>query len=103
MYVVTRTFRDKNGVFPVGSIVEPTGVRTFKSRLQQKHIVKVDEHNITRWADFFRNRYGIELTDKLSEVVAAEAAYQAANGSTADEESTPEPEPEVSVDAEDDW
>lgn len=103
MYVVTRTFRDKNGVFPVGSIVEPTGVRTFKSRLQQKHIVKVDEHNITRWADFFRNRYGIELTDKLSEVVAAEDAYQAVNGSIVDEESTPEPEPEASVDAEDDW
>lgn len=103
MYVVTRTFRDKNGVFPVGSIVEPAGVRTFKSRLQQKHIVKVDEHNITRWADFFRNRYGIELTDKLSEVVTAEAAYQAADGSTVDEESTPEPEPEASVDAEDDW
>lgn len=103
MYVVTRTFRDKNGVFPVGSIVEPTGVCTFKSRLQQKHIVKVDEHNITRWADFFRNRYGIELTDKLSEVVAAEAAYQAVNGLTVDEESTPEPEPEASVDAEDDW
>ena len=103
MYVVTRTFRDKNGVFPVGSIVEPTGVRTFKSRLQQKHIVKVDEHNITRWADFFRNRYGIELTDKLSEVVAAEAAYQAVNGSTADDESTPEPGTRVPVDAEDDW
>lgn len=103
MYVVTRTFRDKNGVFPVGSIVEPTGVRTFKSRLQQKHIVKVDEHNITRWADFFRNRYGIELTDKLSEVVAAEAAYVAKNGSVEDEVPTSEPAPETSVDAEDDW
>lgn len=103
MYVVTRTFRDKNGVFPVGSIVEPTGVRTFKSRLQQKHIVKVDEHNITRWADFFRNRYGIELTDKLSEVVAAEAAYEAENGPVVDTEPIVEPEPKASVDAEDDW
>lgn len=103
MYVVTRTFRDKNGVFPVGSIVEPTGVRTFKSRLQQRHIVEVDEHNIARWASFFKNRYDIELTDKLSEVVAAEAAYQAANGFTVDEESTPEPEPKTSVDTEDDW
>lgn len=103
MYVVTRTFRDKNGVFPVGSIVEPTGVRTFKSRLQQKHIVKVDEHNITRWANFFKNRYGIELTDKLSEVVAAEAAYVAKNGPVENESLIPESEPEASVDAEDGW
>lgn len=103
MYVVTRTFRDKNGVFPVGSIVEPTGVRTFKSRLQQKHIVKVDEHNITRWADFFRNRYGIELTDKLSEVVAAEASYAAKNDPVEDNVSMSKPDSEASVDAEDDW
>lgn len=103
MYVVTRTFRDKNGVFPVGSIVEPTGVRTFKSRLQQRHIVKVDEHNITRWAGFFRNRYGIELTDKLSEVVAAEAAYVAKNDPVEDNVPMSEPDPEVSVDAEHDW
>lgn len=89
MYVVTRSFRDKNGVFPVGSIVEPAGVRTFKSRLQQKHIVKVDEHNLEQWATFFKNRYGIELADKFAEVVAYTA-------STAKVEETKTPEPKNS-------
>lgn len=67
MYVVTRTFRDSNGVFSVGSIVDPTEVKTFKSRLQQKHIVDVNELNVERWATFFKNRYGIDLKEKFAE------------------------------------
>lgn len=69
MYVVTRTFRDSNGVFSVGSVVEPTEVKTFKSRLQQKHIVDVSERNIDKWVSFFRNRYGLDLSDKLKEYI----------------------------------
>lgn len=67
MYVVTRTFRDSNGVFSVGSIVDPTEVKTFKSRLQQRHIVDVNELNVERWATFFKNRYGIDLREKFAE------------------------------------
>lgn len=67
MYVVTRTFRDSNGVFSVGSIVDPTEVKTFKSRLQQRHIVDVNELNVERWATFFKNRYGIDLKEKFAE------------------------------------
>ena len=70
MYVVTRTFRDSNGVFSVGSIIEPTEVKTFKSRLQQKHIVDVNEQNIERWATFFKNRYGIDLRDTFAAYIA---------------------------------
>lgn len=69
MYIVTRTFRDSNGVFSVGSVVEPTEVKTFKSRLQQKHIVDVSERNIDKWVLFFRNRYGLDLSDKLKEYI----------------------------------
>ena len=65
MYIVTRTFRDSKGMFTVGTIVEPTDVKAFKSRLHQKHIVDVDEHNIDKWASFFKNRYGINLADKI--------------------------------------
>lgn len=67
MYVVTRTFRDSNGVFSVGSIVDPTEIKTFKSRLQQRHIVDVNELNVERWATFFKNRYGIDLKEKFAE------------------------------------
>lgn len=71
MYVITRTFRDSNGVFSVGSIIEPTEVKTFKSRLQQKHIVDVNEQNIERWATFFKNRYGIDLRDTFAAYIAS--------------------------------
>lgn len=74
MYVVTRTFRDSNGVFSVGSVVEPTEVKTFKSRLQQKHIVDVSERNIDKWVSFFRNRYGLDLSDKLKEYITENSA-----------------------------
>lgn len=67
MYIVTRTFRDANGVFEVGSIVDPTSVRTFRSRLQQRHIVDVHEEDIQKWAEYFKNRHGIDLSDKLAE------------------------------------
>lgn len=74
MYVVTRTFRDSNGVFSVGSIVGPTEVKTFKSRLQQRHIVDVNELNIERWATFFKNRYGIDLKEKFAELLGEKAS-----------------------------
>ena len=67
MFVVTCTFRDANGVFEVGSIVDPTSVKTFRSRLQQRHIVDVDESSVAEWAEFFKNRYGIDLKDTLAE------------------------------------
>ena len=65
MFVVTRTFRDANGVFGVGSIVDPTSVKTFRSRLQQRHIVDIDESNILEWSEYFKNRYGIDIEDSL--------------------------------------
>lgn len=74
MYVVTRTFRDSNGVFSVGSIVDPTDVKTFKSRLQQRHIVDVNELNVERWATFFKNRYGIDLKEKFAEQLGEQAS-----------------------------
>ena len=67
MYIVTRTFRDANGVFGVGSIVDPTSVKAFRSRLQQRHIVDINEANLEEWVQFFKNRHGINLSDKLSE------------------------------------
>lgn len=86
MYVVTRTFRDSNGVFSVGSIIEPTEVKTFKSRLQQKHIVDVNEQNIERWATFFKNRYGIDLRDTFAAYIAGAVS-----------EDVPVDEPQVST------
>lgn len=78
MYIVTRTFRDSNGVFSVGSIVEPTEVKTFKSRLQQRHIVDVNEQNISKWALFFKNRYNIDLATVLQDYLKRNSSTAAA-------------------------
>lgn len=71
MFVVTRTFRDANGVFGVGSVVDPTSVKTFKSRLQQRHIVDINAANIDQWQPFFERRYGIDLNELLGGSAAA--------------------------------
>ena len=61
MFVVKRTFRDASGMIPAGSIVEPAGIKRFRHRLLEGHIVEVNEHNFDKYADFFKQRYGIDL------------------------------------------
>ena len=60
-YIVRRAFRDKQGPLPVGSIVEPTGVRNFKYRLGEQHIVQVNEQNYERYANLFLERFGVVI------------------------------------------
>ena len=61
MFVVKRAFRDASGMIPAGSIIEPAGIKRFKHRLLEGHIVEVNEHNFDKYADFFKQRYGIDL------------------------------------------
>lgn len=61
MFVVKRAFRDASGMVPAGSIIEPASVKRFKHRLLEGHIVEVNEHNFDKYADFFKQRYGIDL------------------------------------------
>lgn len=61
MFVVKRAFRDASGMIPAGSIVEPAGIKRFKHRLLEGHIVEVNEQNFDKYADFFKQRYGIDL------------------------------------------
>lgn len=61
MFVVKRAFRDASGMVPAGSIVEPAGIKRFRHRLLEGHIVEVNEHNFDKYADFFKQRYGIDL------------------------------------------
>lgn len=61
MFVVKRTFRDASGMIPAGSIIEPAGIKRFKHRLLEGHIVEVNEQNFDKYADFFKQRYGIDL------------------------------------------
>lgn len=61
MFVVKRPFRDAEGMVPAGSIVEPAGIKRFKHRVLEGHIVEVNEQNFERYADFFKQRYGVDL------------------------------------------
>ena len=59
MFVVKRPFRDAAGMVSAGSIIEPAGIKRFKHRVLEGHIVEVNEHNFERYADFFKKRYGV--------------------------------------------
>ena len=61
MFVVKRPFRDATGMVSAGSVVEPAGIKRFRHRLAEGHIVEVNEHNFERYADFFKKRYGVDL------------------------------------------
>lgn len=86
MYVVRRPFRDATGMKPAGSIVEPAGVKRFERRLSDGHIVEVTEHNFDKYAEFFKQRFGITLApikpvdteeNKTDEVKQPEAPAEA--------------------------
>ena len=76
MFVVKRAFRDASGMIPAGSIVEPAGIKRFRHRLLEGHIVEVNEHNFDKYADFFKQRYGIDLTSLKQPVAEQKTAEQ---------------------------
>ena len=62
MYVVRRSFRNYGQMMAPGSIVEPEAVKRFKARLNDGHIVEVNEHDFPKWQKYFKERIGVELT-----------------------------------------
>ena len=78
MFVVKRAFRDASGMVPAGSIIEPAGIKRFRHRLLEGHIVEVNEHNFDKYADFFKQRYGIDLPSLEQPVAEQKTAEQAA-------------------------
>lgn len=76
MFVVKRAFRDASGMIPAGSIVEPAGIKRFRHRLLEGHIVEVNEHNFDKYADFFKQRYGIDLPSLEQPVAEHNATEQ---------------------------
>ena len=44
-----------------GSIVEPEAIKRFKARLNDGHIVEVNEHDFSKWQKYFKERIGVEL------------------------------------------
>ena len=88
MFVVKRTFRDASGMIPAGSIVEPVSIKRFKHRLLEGHIVEVNEQNFDKYADFFKQRYGIDLPVIRQTKVEQKAVEQPKTITTAAAKST---------------
>ena len=61
MYIVRRAFRGPNGPMDAGSLIEPADIRDFKYRLQQKHIVEVNEQNFDQYNAFFMERFNVQI------------------------------------------
>ena len=40
--------------------------------MQQRHIIDVDEQNIEKWQQYFANRHGIDITDKIQQYLSGE-------------------------------
>ena len=61
MYVVRRTFRNCGKMLTPGSVVEPGSVKHFKSRLRDRVIIEVTEHDFDRWNEYFKNKLGVAI------------------------------------------
>jgi len=62
MYVAKRAFRNYNQMILPGSIVEPGNIKWFKTRLKDKVIIEVDAYNFNWWNEYFKAKYGVDLT-----------------------------------------
>lgn len=64
MYVVRRPFRNKGTRLLPGSIVEPGNIKWFKTRLKDRDIVEVNEHNFDTWRNYFAAKFHVELKEQ---------------------------------------
>ena len=61
MYVVRRAFRNLNKMMAPGSVVEPGTIKWFKTRLKDRKIVEVTEHNFNQWHEYFAVKHGVNI------------------------------------------
>lgn len=69
--VVIRPFKSGGVFYPAGTIVDPAGIKLYKSRIGEGKIKVVDEHNLEEVARFLTIRHKMEdaqtlLADKLA-------------------------------------
>lgn len=75
MYAVRRPFRNYGNIMVPGSIVEPSTIKRFKSRLTDGHIIEVTEQNFDKWQEVFKGRYGVTL-QRIEEATVEEATVE---------------------------
>jgi len=70
-YICKRAFRDTHGPVPAGSIVDPAGLKRFKYRLQEQHIVEITEQNYERYAKYFSIKYAVDIPNPIESLPVA--------------------------------
>ena len=77
MFVVRRPFKSLGKCFTVGSTLEPTDCKLFKTKVAEGKIIEVTENNYETLKSFFQQKFGVvippihkeEQTDKQPEEV----------------------------------
>ena len=77
MFVVRRPFKSLGKCFTVGSTLEPTDCKLFKTKFAEGKIIEVTENNYEAIKSFFQQKFGVvipsihkeEQTDKQPEAV----------------------------------
>ena len=72
MYVVRRAFRNFNQMMVPGSEIEPGTVKLFKSRLRDRVIIEVPEHDFDKWNAYFIAKHGTPIKRLKTEEVKTE-------------------------------
>lgn len=62
MYVVRRPFKCFGKCFIPGDVItDVTGVKGFKSKLVDRKIIEVTEHDYESMKDYFKQKFGVDL------------------------------------------
>lgn len=66
MYVVRRAFKSLGTCYEPGSVItEPGLIKRFKTRLAERVIIEVNEHNFDKYAEYFSARFGVNLDKEM--------------------------------------
>lgn len=69
--VVSRPFKSAGVFYPVGSIIEdPTAIKLYKTKVKDKKIIDVDEHNVDDVSYYLLAKHGVDVKGKLKEALS---------------------------------
>ena len=61
MFVVRRPFKSLGKCFTVGSTLEPTDCKLFKTKVAEGKIIEVTENNYETIKSFFQQKFGVVI------------------------------------------
>jgi hypothetical protein len=69
VYFVRKAFKNSGYVYLVGSVItDPTIIKRFKHRLNEKYVVDVNEQNIETMTAYFKDKIGVDISKPIAPV-----------------------------------